>query len=133
MTLAKQAIASIEKELKTITAEGVNYYVPKAWRMPVVKDAVHLLPAFDEYLISYKDRSAAIDPKHYKQTISSNGIFWPTVVVNGKIEGLWKRTVKGGKVKIEANLFGKLNKTVMQQIEAEKERLATFLELQLIL
>ena len=99
--------------------------------MPTVKDAVYLLPAFDEYMISYKDRSAVIDPKHYKKTITSNGIFWPTVVINGKIEGLWKRVVKGGTVKIETDMFGKVSKAVKEQVQAEAARIAAFLQLEL--
>lgn len=131
VALAKKAIASIESTLKIIKAGENEYYVMKSWRMPAVKDAVYLLPAFDEYMISYKDRSAVIDPKHYKKTITSNGIFWPTVVINGKIEGLWKRVVKGDTVKVETDMFGKVSKAVKEQVQAEAARVAAFLQLEL--
>lgn len=131
VALAKRAISIIDGNLKTIKAEETEYYVPAQWRKPVVKDAVHLLPAFDEYLISYKDRSAALDPKHHKKTITSNGIFWPVVVVNGKIEGLWKRTVKGDKVSITTDIFGKPDRKLKELVQAEAERVANFLQLEL--
>jgi len=48
-------------------------------------DSVYLLPAFDEYLISYKNRSAAITLEDHTKAISNNGIFRPIIVVNGQI------------------------------------------------
>ena len=64
--------------------------------------SVHLLPAFDEYLLGYSDRSAVLGnrraagaPKGLdsgkKVAVSySNGIFLPTVVVDGQVVGTWK-------------------------------------------
>jgi hypothetical protein len=46
---------------------------------PTLPDSVYLLPAFDEYLISYKNRSAAISTEDHKKAISSNGIFRSSV------------------------------------------------------
>jgi hypothetical protein len=54
------------------------------------KASIHLLPAFDEYTIAYKDRSDILQPAYYKQ--SGNGIFKPIIVVNGQVTGNWRRT-----------------------------------------
>ncbi|MGE5848091.1 MAG: winged helix DNA-binding domain-containing protein, partial [Ignavibacteria bacterium] len=43
------------------------------------KDPCYLLPAYDEYLISYKDRSSALEFQDHKKTVSSNGIFRPSI------------------------------------------------------
>ncbi len=48
----------------------------------------YLLPAYDEYLVAYKDRSAALDPAC--RTLSTNAIFSSTIVVNGRVAGTWK-------------------------------------------
>jgi Na+-translocating ferredoxin:NAD+ oxidoreductase RnfE subunit len=50
------------------------------------------LPAWDEYLVSYKDRQAVLQSDNHRKAISSNGIFHPVIVVNGKVIGLWKKT-----------------------------------------
>ena len=74
-------------------------------------DSVYLLPAFDEFLISYKDRSAVITAEDHKKAISNNGIFRPVVLVNGQISGLWKRTFKKETAIIETEYFRPHNKS----------------------
>ena len=37
--------------------------------------------------------------------VSSNGIFRPVIVVDGRVEGIWKREIKRNKITIEAELF----------------------------
>jgi hypothetical protein len=59
------------------------------------------LPAFDELLIGYSDRSATINNSNNKKAISDNGIFRPIIVVNGQVVGIWKRETKKDKVTIE--------------------------------
>jgi hypothetical protein len=67
--------------------------------------SVYLLPAFDEFLISYRDRTASLLAKHNKKTISNNGIFNPVIIINGQVTGLWKRSFQKDIVNIEASFF----------------------------
>ncbi|MBI3518536.1 MAG: AlkZ family DNA glycosylase [Bacteroidetes bacterium] len=69
--------------------------------------SVHLLPSFDEFLISYKDRSAAISSQHQARAFSNNGIFYPIIVMDGRVTGIWKRTHKKDKVIVELEFFEK--------------------------
>ncbi len=69
------------------------------------KSNAFLLPAFDEFLISYKNRQAVIDMEGHSKAVSSNGIFWPIIVINGLVAGKWKRTVEKDKVVIEKEFF----------------------------
>ncbi|HBB91510.1 MAG TPA: hypothetical protein DC042_07265 [Bacteroidales bacterium] len=64
-----------------------------------------LLPAFDEFVISYKDRKASASEDYQRHAISSNGIFRPVIVVNGQVIGIWKRTVKKDKILIQPIYF----------------------------
>jgi hypothetical protein len=57
-------------------------------------ESVYLLPAFDEFIISYKDRHAVLPLENHAKAVSNNGIFRPVAVVNGQVMGIWKRTVK---------------------------------------
>jgi hypothetical protein len=63
-----------------------------------------LLPAYDEYTVGYKDRSAILNPLH--ATKARNGIFSPVVVVNGQVLGTWKRTIKNELVYIGIDRLG---------------------------
>jgi len=65
------------------------------------KDVIHVLPAFDEFLISYKDRSASLILKEFNKVISSNGIFRPFLILNGQVIGIWRRVSKKEKIIIE--------------------------------
>jgi len=50
------------------------------------KYSAHFLPAFDEYLVAYKDRE--------------QGLLGPAVIVDGRIAGTWKRTIDKAAVTI---------------------------------
>ena len=89
-------------------------------------DSVYLLPAFDEYLISYKNRSAAITLEDHTKAISNNGIFRPVIVVNGQISGLWKRTTKKDTVLIELDHFRPHSKKEIGLIEKAAESFGYF-------
>jgi hypothetical protein len=58
------------------------------------RGTTHLLPAFDEYLIAYADRSAVIAAEHIDHAITSNGIFRPTILHDGIVAGTWKYIVQ---------------------------------------
>lgn len=56
------------------------------------ENVCHLLPAFDEYIIAYKDRTPVLLSEYHSKAISSNGVFRPVIAVNGKAAGLWKKS-----------------------------------------
>ena len=88
------------------TINGNNYWFAETF-MPINKKqkSIYFLPAFDEYFISYKDRSALIEPLFAKEVMTINGIFNPLIIVNGKITGTWKRTEQKDSVSVTTNLF----------------------------
>jgi hypothetical protein len=86
-------------------------------------DEVYLLPAFDEYLISYADRSAAISQEKTARAISSNGIFRPIVIINGEVAGIWKRETRKDTLHIGLELF---NTATVAQKNALHEKAVQF-------
>ncbi|MGS2764062.1 winged helix DNA-binding domain-containing protein [Sinomicrobium sp. M5D2P9] len=89
--------------------------------------SIHVLPAFDEFLISYKDRSASLPPKHQHKVVSNNGIFWPVITHKGNVIGTWKRTIKKDRVKIELNYLINPDKEIKIQTEQAFARYGKFL------
>ena len=61
----------------------------------------HLLPAYDEYFVAYKDRQSVFDVQ--------DGLLGPTVIVDGTVAGTWKRT--NDKKSVEVKLTRALKKT----------------------
>lgn len=83
--------------------------------------SVHILPAFDEYLISYKDRRELLAAGLKKKVISSNGIFYPLILQDGIVIGSWSRKQKKNSLNIQVSLASipsvKLRKEILEQFE----------------
>ena len=103
---AKIGLESVKSVLNSEKLEGKEYWFNGAVELNARENEnAYLLPAFDEFIISYKDRSAALDDTHSSSAISRNGVFKPVIVKNGKVIGIWQRTVKKDKVMIKFNYF----------------------------
>lgn len=84
---------------------------------------VLLLPAFDEYMVAYKDRGEMLPAAFAKTT--SHGLN-PVVVVNGQVAGTWRRTLEKGKVIVDVTAFDQWSKTTAALIKKEAQRYAGF-------
>ncbi len=51
--------------------------------------AVHLLPAYDEYLIAYRERCHVLDAHHRADAFNAWGIFRPIILAGGRVAGNW--------------------------------------------
>ncbi|MBG0739960.1 AlkZ family DNA glycosylase [Paeniglutamicibacter antarcticus] len=74
-----------------------------------------LLPGFDEFLLGYRDRSAALGAEHAPLIVpGNNGMFKPTVVAGGIVAGTWRGVRRpGGRLGspcvVETSLFHALS------------------------
>lgn len=103
---AKQGLSSVSGTLISETYNAVTYWMSN--QLPAIKpsSAIYLLPGFDEYLLSYKDRSLALDAQYAKEiTGTGNGILSGTIISNGRVSGTWKRTFVKDTVEIEKKHF----------------------------
>ncbi len=70
---------------------------------------VLLLPGFDEYLLGYADRRAALDPQHARTLVpGGNGVFMNTIVSAGQVVGTWRRDADAGGVRVTPQPFRRL-------------------------
>ncbi len=91
---------------------------------------IHLLPGFDEYLLGYRDRRAVLDPIHAQRICpGNNGMFSPTLVVDGQVTGVWQRTLKKAAVVVEVAPFRPLTSAEEHALGAAAERYGAFLGL----
>ena len=90
---------------------------------------LHLLPAFDEYLVAYKDRSAAVDVAFNRRVIGINGLFNPGIVIDGRIVGTWKRSLDSKAVAIELHPFRPLLKKELAAVNKAARRYGDFIGL----
>lgn len=127
LTECRRGLAEAKRALTSITVGGETY-----WLDPAILDAapeaarLHLLPAFDEYLISYRDRTAAIPVALQPQAFTSNGIFKPVIVQDGQVVGTWARRVARQAVHVEATWFAAAQASDRAALEAACHTLASF-------
>ncbi len=115
VTDAKSSMDALKAILQHETIDGKVYWFADA-PVPQTKETIHFLPAFDEFLVSYKDRTAAIDPAFNSYAITINGIFKPIIVANGKVIGTWKRTFTKEAVQIDISMLNSEYISVQQKI-----------------
>jgi hypothetical protein len=91
--------------------------------------SVFLLPTYDEFLISYTDRSASISVEfeHHMKEISDRGVFRPIIVVNGQVAGIWKRTIKKNTLLLELEYFSPPDTVIKLKGEESAHRLGGYL------
>ncbi len=110
------------------TGKEIFWYEKSLSLSSSAEDEVHLLPAYDEFLISYQSRSQSFSLEHQKKAISENGFFRPVVVINGQVSGLWKRTLAKEKLIIEISLFQSPGRHLKDLIEKEVAAFGYFSE-----
>jgi len=124
---AKAATEAVRKSLSNGSFAGTEYFAAADLQPLRKTNEVYLLPAFDEYGIGYKDRSAILEEQHFRQVFSINGIFFPIVVVQGKVWGTWKRSVNKKAVDLELSLFSELNASQLKKVKDRMMEFAAYL------
>ncbi len=92
------------------------------------EDLVHLLPIYDEYLVSYRDREAV---SHGPSFVPSGGgspvVFQHAIVVAGQVTGTWRTSRDARGVLIHAYWLRPLKRHEQRALPAAIERYARFL------
>jgi hypothetical protein len=91
ITDAKNGLELIRPRLVSEkNGENVYWLASNTNTAKTKSNATVFLPAFDEFLISYKSRETSLDPKFASKSYTTNGIFNPIIVHNAKVIGTWK-------------------------------------------
>lgn len=130
VTDAKMGLEAARHKLNSAELNGNTYWFAAPENLPTGKSpGTFLLPNYDEYIVSYKDRSAAIAGAVLNKADPRGTIFNHTIVAKGKIIGIWKRTIGKTKVDIALIPFQPLSKVNSAAIATAAKRYAKFLEL----
>ena len=128
-TDARAGFEMMQSKLESFIVEVKTYWMPKY--RPEIKrnneDSVFLLPGFDEYMLGYTDRTIVVDPKYMNRIATNNGLFANTIVINGMVEGVWKRRFVKNTLSIEFYPFKRLSKKIKETVKEEAMKFGTFL------
>lgn len=124
---ARQAIDANGNALEKSVFEGEEY-----WRGSDISATSGsygeplLLAGFDEFLLSYRDRSAVLDAAHAGKVVpGGNGIFQPFIVDDGAVVGTWKRTFRKQSVTFDLLPFEE-DSAIAQRALPSMQRYAAF-------
>lgn len=128
-SLAKTALELVKPKLESIRYNDKEYWMTVSNKpAEPIDNLYHLLPSFDEYLITYTDRSLMLGKYTLKDVVPfSNGMFFPVIVENGMIIGTWKRTIMKNTVKIDFSPFEPFTKKQEKEIQKISEAYRQFL------
>ena len=85
-------IEAIRNELAEEHVADRTYYIHKSFENHISRHTSKiLLPAYDEYLISYKYRYDVLKKEDERKAYSNNGLFQPVLLDKGKVVGNWKQ------------------------------------------
>jgi hypothetical protein len=125
---ANAGLASVRAQLGRERIGAQDYYFAQDLLIAATTppDAV-LLPPFDEFLVGYRDRSAALDPHYNTQVVpGGNGVFNPIIVMGGRVVGAWKRVFKKESVVLTCNPFTAFTASQRRTIVAAAQHYASF-------
>lgn len=128
---ARAGLGAVRGQLAAVEVDGQTcYYDPAAPPPDDGRDGPLLLPPFDEILLAYRDRGAAIDPADLGKVVpGGNGVFLPIVVQGGRVVGTWRRTVRAGRVALSFSPFQPWAGALSEALPAAVERYGRFLGL----
>ena len=130
----KDAQAGIEMNVSQLASGVVDsktYWMGRRMSaLPPHSPVVALLPGFDEYILGYTERDPILDPRHARRVYSGlNLLFNPTIVIDGRIQGTWKRLIRKETVDLSLHPFKRLNQAEAHALQRAIQRYGEFLGL----
>lgn len=125
---SKHAIAHAQG-LTSVSFDGVeHWYAADAPQPSAASRGLQLLPGFDEYMLGYKDRTIILEPEFAARIVpGNNGMFRPTVVLDGQVIGTWKAVSKRAEVALTLSPFRALAPAQHAALTRAAERYGQFL------
>ena len=101
---ARAGLEMVERDIARDHVGGKTYWFSPSVGRPSRRRTAYLLPLYDEYLIAYKDRSAALDTARWKRNVSRDPFSAP-IVVDGRVVGGWNKTIINQRIVVTLTPF----------------------------
>jgi hypothetical protein len=128
MADVKRGIELCGRRLRKVDGSERPYWLAAGQRVPPRRPTAHLLPNYDEYFIGLKDRSAiGRRVRNSRLVTGGDALTVHVALIDGQLVGGWRRLVDGSAVVVELDLVTPITRDERHRLEAQAERLATFL------
>src|SRR5262245_43875264 len=113
-----------------VVGETTYWIASDAAPAAATKNAIHLLPNFDEYFIGFRDRGAMLEIVKGFSLLPGNAMFTAHVIVHdGQLIGGWKRSLSSKSVTVDIQLVSKLKPAARKALLATATQYGKFLGL----
>ncbi|MHA1199384.1 MAG: DNA glycosylase AlkZ-like family protein [Candidatus Heimdallarchaeaceae archaeon] len=90
------------------------------------QDVINVLPDLDPYMMGYKERERYVDQKFYDHIFDRSGNATTTILVNGKVKGIWD-FISSKKSVIKYFLLEKLTKEQLEGVRSQLKEVGRFI------
>lgn len=133
MTEARTGIEAARPNLLSLSIGDQTHWLPASAPPDAPSTEAALLPAFDEYLVGYKDRGAVLDPEHARRINAGGGMLNPAILIDGQVVGVWKRALQKTAVVITPTWFNPPNEAQARTVAQAAQHYGAFLGLNAVL
>jgi Winged helix DNA-binding domain len=112
-------LAGVGDELNELRIGGGAAWTLKGIARRPRGPVVRLLPAWDTYLMGYRDRGFLAEGARWRRIMPGGGILRPTIVLDGVAVGTWRSRRAGRGIRVEPDPFAPLDAATAEAIEAE--------------
>ncbi|HUR69481.1 MAG TPA: winged helix DNA-binding domain-containing protein [Candidatus Thermoplasmatota archaeon] len=125
---ARAAVAQAGRALREEAIDGRAHWCASRPRRAIEPEiTAHLLPPFDELLVSYKDRAAFTQRLPRGRGFGPAQLLSPTVVLDGQVVGTWTRRVSARGVTVHVTRAVRLSREETRAVEQAGDRYGAFL------
>ena len=122
----RAGMSAIGGELRKVQIGNEEGRAHGRGRRPPAGAVVRLLPAWDTYLMGYRDRSFLAPGGRWPRIMPGGGMLKPAILLDGEAVGLWRSRRAGAKLVVELEPFERFDAATRTAIEAEVADLGRF-------
>jgi hypothetical protein len=125
---ARRGLELVGGELQRLEAGGRTYWLSKrpARRAPSEVATVHLLQAYDEYMVAYTESKPVLALAGLQPLPASWTLYMHAIVHDGQLVGHWRRAVGKNEIILEAKIRRRLGRDARRALQDEVDRFARF-------
>jgi hypothetical protein len=116
-----------DRVVEVPTHRGARWALRRAIPSPET-EVVRLLPAFDEYLLGWKDRQLIAPVSRWRTIQRGGGWLHPVVLVDGRAVGTWTSERTAHELRVVVMPFAPLGPTLRRRIDEDARDIGRFLK-----
>jgi winged helix DNA-binding protein len=132
MADARKGMDFVKPQFEQEMIERQTYWFAPSQPVRGPSPTAFLLPNYDEYTVGYTDRGAIFDGSHADQ-LPRESTLAQSILIDGRMTGLWRRTLKKNEVVIELTPFTLPTDEQKQAMITATQQYGKFVELPVVL